>query len=309
MFTYILSRLWEAAIGLLIMTVVVFVLVRLTGDPTVTMLPMAATEEDRVRLRAELGLDRTWSEQYWNFMKSAVRGNFGLSVTSPGRSVMELVVSYGPNSLRLGFWAMVFAVFMGLPLGILGAVKRGRIPDFVARIIAALGQSAPMFWVGLTLMYFFAIRWHIFPVVGSEGFSSCVLPAITLGWFITAGLMRLVRSAMIDALESDYVTLARVKGVSETAVIWKHALRNALIPVVTFTGMYFTLLVSGVVVVEVVFAWPGLGLLLYRACLGRDFPVVQLMVLVLTAMVIIANLMVDILYVYIDPRIRYRKGA
>lgn len=161
MVSYILTRLWEAAIGLLIMTIVIFLLVRLTGDPTVTMLPMAATEEDRVRLRAELGLDRPWPEQYWNFVKSGVRGNFGMSVTSPGRSAMELVLSYGPNSLKLGFWAMVFALVLGLPLGILGAVKRGRLPDFLARILAALGQSAPMFWVGLTLMYLFAIRWHI----------------------------------------------------------------------------------------------------------------------------------------------------
>ena len=309
MFSYFMKRLGQTVIALIITTIFIFLLVRLTGDPTLTMLPMASTEEDRVRLRAELGLDKPLSEQYWIFLKSAVRGDFGTSISSPGRTSMNLILSYGLNSVRLGVVAMLFAVLLGLPLGVLAAVKRGRTLDAIARMIAVLGQSAPLFWVGLVLMYLFAIRWHVFPVVGTEGLSACVLPGVTVGWFVTGGLMRLVRSSMIETLGSDYVTFARSKGVSETVVIWKHALKNALIPVVTFSAMYFSLLVSGVVVVEVVFAWPGLGLLLYRACLGRDFPVVQLLILVLTALVIGTNLIMDIIYAYIDPRIRFKKAA
>lgn len=200
----------------------------------------------------------------------------------------------------------MLATLLGLPLGVLGAVKRERMLDFVARIVAVLGQSAPMFWVGLMLIFFFSIKWHVFPVAGMKGISSYVLPAITLAWFVSAGIMRLVRSAMIESLSSDYVVLARSKGISEAVVIFKHALKNALIPVITFAGMYFALMVSGVVVIELVFSWPGFGLLIYKACLGRDYPLIQATVSVLTAIVIVSNLMVDIIYPYLDPRIRYR---
>jgi peptide/nickel transport system permease protein len=208
----------------------------------------------------------------------------------------------------LALFATLFGTFTGLPLGVLAGVRRGKAPDVFAGTLSAFGQSAPIFWIGLVLMYFFAIKWHIFPVVGSKGLISAVLPSISLGLYMTAGITRLVRSAMIEAMDSDYVTLARLKGLPEVIVIYKHALKNALIPVVTFAGMYFAILMSGVVVVEVVFAWPGIGLLTFKSALAGDYPVLQGTVVLLTVAVILINLIVDIAYAFLDPRIRYLKA-
>jgi ABC-type dipeptide/oligopeptide/nickel transport system permease component len=216
--------------------------------------------------------------------------------------------TFVPNTVELAFFGMLLGLLVGLPLGVLAGLKRGRSADVVARTIAILGQSAPLFWVGLMLMYFFAIQWPIFPVLGGgTGLLGTVLPSISLGFYMLPGILRITRSAMIEAMDSDFITLARIKGLSEAVVICKHALRNALIPIVTFSGMYFAILMSGVVVTEVVFAWPGLGLMTFKAALGGDYPLLQGLVLLVTAVVIVINLIVDIAYVYIDPRIRYQK--
>ena len=204
----------------------------------------------------------------------------------------------------LGFLGV--AVLMAFPLGVVAAVKRGTAFDTVANIVAVLGQSLPQFWVGIVLIQIFAVRLRWLPVAGVGTLWHYVLPAFTLGWFVVAGMMRLLRSSMLDILGSEFVKLARIKGVPETAVIWKHALRNAMIPVLTFGAVYLAILVTGAILVETVFAWPGIGQLIYQGIVFRDFPVVQAVVLLTAGLVIAVNMLVDILYAYLDPRIRYR---
>jgi peptide/nickel transport system permease protein len=199
------------------------------------------------------------------------------------------------------------SLVIAFPLGVLAAVHKGTGIDRAAQIVAVLGQSLPSFWVAILLVEFVAGRWQWLPAGGNEGLASYVLPGFTLGWFVVAGLMRLLRSSMLEVLDSEYVKLARLKGVVERRVVWMHALKNALIPVVTFAGIYFSILVTTAIVVETVFAWPGLGRLAYEGISSRDFPVIQAVVLTTAAIVTIVNLAVDLLYALIDPRIRYAR--
>jgi len=308
MVSYIFGRLLQTVLVLLLMTAVIFMLARLGGDPVERLLPDTATEQDRIELTVMLGLDKPLPEQYWIWLKSVSHGDFGKSFLN-SIPVIDYIKVHAPNTLRLSLYAILLTFLFGLPLGILAGVMKGKPLDILARSLAIFGQSAPTFWLGLMLMYFFAIKWPIFPIVGwMGGIHGAFLPSITLCLTMLPGVMRLTRSAMIEALESGYVTFARIKGLSEAAVIFKHALKNALIPAVTFSGMYFAILLSGVVVVEVVFAWPGIGLLTFKAATGGDYPVLQGAVFLVTFATILTNLIVDILYVYIDPRIRYWKG-
>lgn len=299
-------RLFQSITVLLLMTAVVFLLGRLGGDPISTLVPKGATTEEIMYLEAKFGLDKSLPEQYWVWLKLLAHGDLGKSLLHL-HPVAQLLKDAVPNTLKLAAFSMLFASLLGIPLGCLSGVWRGRWLDAIAKITAVFGQSIPVFWLGLVLMYFFAIKLHIFPIMGSTGLRGAVLPSVSLGFFMTAGVARLTRSAMIEAMESDYVTLARIKGLSETVVIFRHALRNALIPVVTYTGMYFAILMSGVVVVEVIFAWPGIGLMTFKSALGGDYPVLQGAVMLITAIVIVANLIVDIAYTYLDPRIRKQK--
>jgi peptide/nickel transport system permease protein len=219
---------------------------------------------------------------------------------------MELIGERLPNSIKLAAAAMGFCVLIAIPLGVAAAVRRGRWMDTVAKLIAVSGQAAPPFWLGIVLIEIFAIRLEILPVAGMRGFTAYILPAFTMGWFITAGIMRLLRSSMIDVLDSDFMTMARAKGVSEKRAIFKHALRNSLIPVVSLGGIYFATLITMAVIVETVFAWPGLGRLAYEAIRQRDFPVIQGVVLMAAVIVITVNMFIDMLYAFLDPRIRYR---
>jgi peptide/nickel transport system permease protein len=284
----------------------VFVLARTTGDPLHMILPMSATAEDYANARQYLGLDRPYIEQYLSFVGKALTGDFGNSIRAR-RPVMELIQERLPNSLRLAAFAMTVSLAFAFPLGILAAVWKGTGVDRTAQVIAVLGQSLPTFWVAIVLVEFVGGRWQWLPAGGIDGFSSYVLPGFTLGWFVVAGLMRLLRSGMLEVLDSEYVKLARVKGVVEHRVIWLHALRNALVPVVTFAGIYFSILVTTAIVVETVFAWPGLGRLAYDGISSRDFPVIQAVVLTTAAIVAVVNLGVDCLYALIDPRIRYAR--
>jgi peptide/nickel transport system permease protein len=288
------------------LSVVVFVLARATGDPLQMILPMNATEEDYANARTYLGLDRPYVEQYFSFVGRAVIGDFGNSLRAR-RPVIELIRDRLPNSLKLAGFAMTVSIAMALPLGVMAAVKKDTGIDRAAQIISVLGQSLPTFWLAIVLVEFVAGRWQWLPAGGIEGFSSYVLPGFTLGWFVVAGMMRLLRSGMLEVLDSEYVKLARVKGVIEPRVVWVHALKNALIPVVTFAGIYFSILVTTAIVVETVFAWPGLGRLAYEGITARDFPVIQAVVLVTAAIVTVVNLGVDCLYALIDPRIRYAR--
>jgi peptide/nickel transport system permease protein len=279
------------------------VLARATGDPLAMVLPMGATEEDYANARAYLGLDRPYVEQYLSFVGRAVRGDFGTSIRAR-RPVGELLGERLPNSLKLASFAMAISIAMAFPLGVMAAVKKGTALDQAAQVVSILGQSLPTFWLAIVLIEFIAGRLQWLPAVGDETFASYILPGFTLGWFVVAGMMRLLRSGMLEVLDSEYVKLARVKGVVEARVVWLHALKNALIPVVTFAGIYFSILVTTAIVVETVFAWPGLGRLAYEGITGRDFPVIQAVVLVTAAIVAVVNLGVDCLYAVIDPRVR-----
>ena len=306
MLRFIFFRLLQSLIALLILSVVVFVLARSTGDPLHMILPMSATEEDYANARRYLGLDRPYVEQYLSFVGRAAIGDFGTSIRAR-RPVRELIRERLPNSLKLALFAMTVSLAMAFPLGVMAAVKKGTGVDRAAQVVSVLGQSLPTFWVAIVLVEFVAGRRQWLPAGGSDGFASYVLPGFTLGWFVVAGLMRLLRSGMLEVLDSEYVKLARVKGVAERRVVWVHALKNALIPVVTFAGIYFAILVTTAIVVETVFAWPGLGRLAYDGITSRDFPVIQAVVLTTAVIVAVVNLCVDCLYAVIDPRIRYAR--
>jgi peptide/nickel transport system permease protein len=303
---FVLVRVLQSLAALAILSVVVFVLARATGDPLHMILPMSATEEDYANARAYLGLDRPYVEQYLTFVGRALVGDFGTSIRAR-RPVSELLRERLPNSLRLATFAMAVSLAMAFPLGVMAAVKKGSGVDRAAQVVAVLGQSLPTFWVAIVLVEVVAGRLQWLPAGGIGGLSSYILPGFTLGWFVVAGLMRLLRSGMLEVLDSEYVKLARVKGVVERRVVWVHALKNALIPVVTFAGIYFAILVTTAIVVETVFAWPGLGRLAYEGITSRDFPVIQAVVLTTAAIVAAVNLCVDCLYAAIDPRIRYAR--
>jgi peptide/nickel transport system permease protein len=306
MLRFVLFRVLQSLIALAILSVVVFALARATGDPLQMILPMNASQEDYDNARRYLGLDRPYVEQYASFVTRALSGDFGTSIRAR-RPVAELLRERLPNSMKLAAFAMTVSLGIAFPLGVLAAVRKGTGLDRAAQIIAILGQSLPTFWVAIVLVEFVAGRLQWLPAGGSDSFASYVLPGFTLGWFVVAGMMRLLRSGMLEVLDSEYVKLARLKGVAERRVIWVHALKNALIPVVTFAGIYFAILVTTAIVVETVFAWPGLGRLAYDGITSRDFPVIQAVVLTTAAIVAAVNLGVDCLYAVIDPRIRYRK--
>jgi peptide/nickel transport system permease protein len=303
---FVLARLVQSLVALAILSVVVFILARATGDPLQLILPMSATPEDYAEARQYLGLDRPYVEQYLSFVGRAVTGDFGMSLRAR-KPVSELIRERLPNSLSLAAFAMTISMAIAFPLGVLAAVKKGTGLDRTAQVIAVLGQSLPTFWVSIVLVEFVAGRLQWLPAGGNDGFASYILPGFTLGWFVVAGMMRLLRSAMLEVLDSEYVKLARVKGVVEHNVVWRHALKNALIPVVTFAGIYFSILVTTAIVVETVFAWPGIGRLAYEGISSRDFPVIQAVVLTTAAIVAVVNLGVDCLYAVIDPRIRHAR--
>ena len=307
MIRFVFSRVLQSLVALAILSVVVFILARATGDPLQLILPMSATPEDYADARRYLGLDRPYVEQYLSFVGRAITGDFGNSLRAR-RPVIELIQERLPNSLRLAAFAMGISLAIAFPLGVLAAVKKGTGLDRTAQVIAVLGQSLPTFWVAIVLVEVVAGRLQWLPAGGStQGFASYILPGFTLGWFVVAGMMRLLRSGMLEVLDSEYVKLARVKGVVEHRVVWVHALKNALIPVVTFAGIYFSILVTTAIVVETVFAWPGLGRLAYEGISSRDFPVIQAVVLTTAAIVALVNLGVDCLYAVIDPRIRHAR--
>jgi len=301
---YILRRLFQSVLALLALSMLIFLMSRLTGDPTMLMLPDDASREDIAQLRHALGLDQSLPMQYWVFISKAGRGDFGRSIKGQ-MPVSEMIKDRLPNSLKLGAVALGIAVLLAFPLGVVAAVKKGTALDTMANVVAVLGQSLPQFWVGIVLIQIFAVHLRWLPVAGVGTLWHYILPAFTLGWFVVAGMMRLLRSSMLDVMGSEFVKLARIKGVPESTVIWKHALRNAMIPVLTFGAIYLTILVTGAILVETVFAWPGLGQLIYQGIVFRDFPVVQAVVLLTAGIVIAVNLLVDILYAYVDPRIRY----
>jgi peptide/nickel transport system permease protein len=303
LYRFIATRLAWALVTLLIASFVVFALGRVTGNPADTMLPIEATAADRQIFIERMGLNEPILVQYWIYLQQAFRGDFGKSLRN-GYAVTLLTGEYFANSMKLASWAMAFVIVVSVPLGVVSAVWRGRFPDRVAMTVALLGQALPAFWTGIMAVMFFGVYLGWLPTAGIGGWEYYVLPATTLGLTILAGVVRLLRSSMLEVLDAEYVKLARTKGVSEGVVIWKHALRNALIPVVTYIGLMYGQIIAAAITTEVVFSWPGLGRATYEALLTRDFPMLQFTVLVWAALIIAINYLVDIIYVLLDPRIR-----
>lgn len=300
---YILQRLWQGVILLALVTTIVFFLGRLTGNPVDLMLPEDATEEDRIALIETLGLDAPMYKQFGIFVVNVLQGDLGVSHRYR-RPVVEIFFSRLPNTLKIVPAAMILAMIMAIPLGIVSAVRRGSMIDRVSGTIAVLGIATPNFWLGILLIYVFSVQLGWLPSARMGTPLHYILPTITLGTFLVAGFMRLIRSSMLDILDSEFVKLARIKGLSETTVVWKHCLRNALIPVLTLWGVFMGGLVTGAIVTETVFAWPGIGRLTFEAVIFRDYPLLQAVIIMDAVLILLINLMVDILYAYIDPRIR-----
>jgi peptide/nickel transport system permease protein len=306
---YILGRVAQLLVSLLVVVTFVFLLSRLSGDPVQLMLDVTATEQEKQALRARLGLDQPLAVQYVVYLRGMATGDFGRSVLSR-RPVLEHIWERLPNTLTLGAVAIVFSVVIGVPVGVYSAVKRGTALDHGARVVAVMGQAVPTFWLGIMLILVFGVWLAWLPPGGKAGPASYILPALTLGYFTAAAIMRLTRSSMLEVLGAEYVKFARIKGLREQVVVWKHALKNAAIPVLTFSVMLFVIFLGGAVVTETVFAWPGLGRLILEGINTRDYPIVQGGVMVFSAIYLLANLMVDILYSYFNPKIRYaRPGA
>ena len=303
---FIVKRLGYAALSLILLSLIIFLLVRLTGDPSVLLVEPGASKEDLAAVRLQLGLDRPIWVQYGQFMSSLARGDLGHSFyyRTP---VLELYLSRLPHSLMLAAAAMVFSLLVGIPSGILAAVRVNQWWDSAGKIFALLGLSLPSFWVGLVMILFFSVYLGWLPSSGSGTALHVIMPAFALGWYFAAAHMRMTRSSMLEVLGSEYVKLARLKGLPEALVIAKHAFKNALIPVLTLAGINLVVMVNVAVVVETVFAWPGVGRLLFEGISFRDFPVVQATVLINGAMVVIVSFLVDVLYAVIDPRIRYER--
>ena len=261
-------------------------------------------------MEQQWGLDKPLHIQYLTFIGNALVGDFGRSVQHPTRDALELVLKRFPATIVLAGLALLISIVIAFPVGVLSAVKKDTMPDYLAKTFALLGQSAPSFWVAIMLMWIFAVQLGWLPTSGrgESGWDMLVhliLPAFAIGWYQVAALMRLVRSSMLEVLDSEFIKLARVKGVSESKVVWKHALRNASIAPVTLLGLLVAQLVTGTVVTETVFSYPGVGLLAVDAIRNRDFQVMQTIVLVFALIFVGINLLVDIVYAYIDPRIRY----
>jgi len=303
---YLLRRVLQGFGTLLVISLIVFLLARLSGDPLNIMLSEEASKEDYAVAAKHWGLDRPLTEQYLTFLGNALRGDLGQSIRLR-RPALELVWERLPATLQLAGAAILVSLVIAIPIGVLSAVKRDTPLDYVGKVIALIGQSMPSFWLGIVLIWIFAVTLGWLPASGTGSFQHFILPAVALGWYQVAAVMRLVRSAMLDVLDSEYVKLARIKGVAERGVVWKHCLRNAAIPPLTYIGFIVAVLLTGSIVIETVFAWPGIGLLAIDAVRYRDFPVVQTVVLLYAAKYVIINLLVDVAYVYVDPRIRFQR--
>jgi len=301
---FIIIRLIQAFVTLIVISMVIFALARASGDPVMLMAPPMATNEDLDVIRKHLGLDKSLPEQYWVFIKNMVRGDLGQSIQNR-RDVTEIIADRLPNTAKLSLSAMFIGILTSMILGVTAAVRRGTWVDSAVKLLAILGQALPSFWLAIVAIYIFAGWLGWFPAGGMGSPASYVLPVLTLSFFMLPIYTRLIRSSMLEVLDTEYVKLARIKGLSEKIVIWKHAFRNAVIPILTAAGITFATIVTGAVIIEMVFAWPGLGRLMADSMMVRDFPVIQASVMLVAVVVLAVNLLVDIAYAWVDPRIRY----
>jgi ABC-type dipeptide/oligopeptide/nickel transport system permease component len=301
--TFIARRVGQGALTIAILAVLVFVLSRVTGDPLNTLVPIEATPAQKANLARQLGLDKPLYEQFIVYMGNLLTGDLGMSFTHRV-PVADLFAERIFNSLALVVPAFIVVIILGPVLGVIGATSRFTVVRKAVLIFATLGIALPVFWVGLVLVRLFAVQLGWLPASRMGDWKHYVLPVASLSLMMIAGMMRLVRSSMLDSLGRDYIKLARITGVSERSIRWKHALRNSLSSAVAFLGVYMSLLVAGTTVVEKVFAWPGVGLLLYDGVVARNYPLVQGVILISAVMVVALNAVFDVLQAYLDPKIR-----
>lgn len=304
MHRYIFLRIFQGMITLLILSLAVFLSVHLTGDPAIYLLGPEESLEDYEQIKKRMGLDRPLIVQYGSFLLNILRADFGDSHIT-GQSARDVLLERFPATLQLAGAAFLFTIVVGIPLGILSATRRDSIFDQIAKFFAVVGIAAPSFWVAIMLILLFGPLLGWLPTFGRGGLDHFILPAFVLSWHSMAGVLRLTRSSTLEVLDSEYVKFARIKGLPERMVIYKHSLKNAVIPVLTFSGLTLAGLLNGSVVIEVVFAWPGIGRLMLQGIQSRDFPLVQATVLAAGSFYIVTALVVDVLYAYVNPRIRY----
>ncbi len=303
---YIVQRSLHSLVLLIGVSIVVFMLLHITpGDPAVVLLGEQATAERLTEIRKALGLDQPLLTQYWHFASRAAYGDFGESIRAM-RPVLPYVIERLPATAELALGALLLSTGLGITIGVLSATRRRSFWDTLSMTLALLAQSAPNFWVGLMLIFAFAVQWQILPVSGSGGLRHLILPSLTLAFSFLGLVVRLTRSSMLEILGQDYVRTAWAKGLPGRLVLLRHALKNALIPIVTVIGLQIGTLLGGAVVTETVFAWPGMGSLAVQAVYQRDYPVVQAIALFLGAVFVVINWAVDIAYSLVDPRIHYR---
>ena len=299
----ILRRVLRAVVALLVVTAVVFTLLHLSGDPAYILLTPEASAEDRAAFRAEYGLDRPLWVQYGRYLGRLAQGDFGQSLSFRTPAV-AVALERLPATLELTLAAMALAVLVSVPAAVLAAVRRGTLFDRALMALTLIGQTVPTFWLGMVMILVLAVRFHLFPASGRGGVLHLVMPATALALWLTALLARVTRSEMIEALEQDYVRTARAKGLTERGIAARHALKNALLPIITVMGLQFGGLLGGAVMTETVFAWPGVGTMILDAILKKDFPVVLAGVVIVAMGFIVVNLLLDLLYTVLDPRLR-----
>lgn len=305
MLQFLTKRILLAVFVVFAVTLIVSLAIRLTGDPAIMLTQGSGsiTQEDLNRIRAALGVDQPFYVQYFEFLKGLVTWNLGTSFQ--GRAPVNMLIANAlPPTLMLAFTSIILSVIISLPLGVHAAVKRGGWADQIIRVLSLVGLSFPNFWLAIMLVLLFSVTLKWLPPSGATSFENFILPTVTMAVILTAVNVRLVRSAMLETLQAQYIMVARAKGLSENVVLYKHAMRNCAIPLVTYLGLQFGGLLGGIVVVERIFAWPGLGSLALDAVSGRDYPVLQSVIAVLSFLIVLVNLLVDIAYGLIDPRIR-----
>jgi peptide/nickel transport system permease protein len=290
-----------------VVSLLIFLLLRITGDPIDILAPPEILLEDKERLKVRYGLDQPLWQQYWTFVKGMVQGDFGRSLRWDDQNAFDVVLQRVPATLQLSGAAFIFSVVVGASLGVLAAARPDTIFDRLGKVVAIAGQSMPVFWTALLLILLFSVALGWLPSAGGvsrSGFKALILPAVALGWFFVAAHMRIVRSAMLDVLHSEYIRMVRTKGMPRRVVLWKHALKNASIPICTMFALNFALLIAGTVVTETIFTWPGIGALVVDSVQARDYPVVQTLVFFASTVIVLTNILVDLMYAWLDPRIR-----
>ncbi len=303
---FIVVRLFQMILALFGIIVIVFFLVRISGNPVLFMISPLSTQSEVEVLQKQLGLDKSYTEQFWIYLKDLAHGDLGESFVKR-IPVTEMLGNALPNTLKLGIPSLVLGTVIAIALGVLAATRRDSIFDNGVKFLAILGQALPGFWLAIMAVLVFSVHFQLLPAAGMGGIEYYILPVGTMMFFMLPGMMRLVRSTMLDVLDSEYIKLARIKGLPERIVIWKHALRNAVTAPMTVAGMMLAGLVTGAVITENIFNWPGMGKLAVESAFGRDFPVVQAITIIVAVMVLGMNFLVDIAYAWVDPQIRYER--